>query len=757
MGDTRVSGLRMNESRGSLSKLLVLAGAIALGIGALVLVLLMSSREATWQRTTTSNENLLYTVGHVVERTLDSGDRGIRHAISVIERGGGLEPDKLFAGMPENGYGIQLVLDAEGHIMAASSVPPQGDWNFADRPYFTVHRDNPDVGLFMGSPFISAFDGIPSVPLSRRWNRPDGSFGGVVVQTLKLTMLAKLFSSFELGPESGINLFLNDGSILIRFPYTGVYVGRSLAGTANFERFAREKQGHFVGVAAIDNIERLYVFRTLERYPLILNVAQSTETILGSWQRNAIWLGALTLLLMAACVGLAVLAERSLRAHRSTTHRLAQAERELRTIIDSLPVLVAYWDKDLISRMANSAHERWMGRSPDQLRGRRLDELIDEETCRALKPQLDAVLAGKHRIFERSLLDSQGKVRHTVCTLIPDLEDEAVKGFFSVVTDITEIKESQLALSQQQERFRIILESIKDGVITTDREGRVLYLNPAAEAILGWNLESARGKQAEEVMQVEAPEGTDIIACPLHEVLTQHKASRSKVELILKGPRGVRMHIEYSAAPLLDESGHLLGAVVVFHDSGPVRAIANKMSHLAQHDALTGLPNRRRLDAVGEQALSQARNGSAQMAVLYLDLDGFKQVNDKHGHAVGDQLLVAVTRRMGASLRATDTLFRQGGDEFVVLMTDVATKDDAQALAERLIEVCRSPVEVAGYVFNATVSIGISLFPGDAVDFQSLVHYADEAMYRAKMSGRNGYAWHCQRPDLVLIRSDAEP
>lgn len=752
-----MSGLRMNESKGSVSRLLVLAGAIALGIGALVLVLLMDSREATWHRATTSNENLLYTVGHVVERTLDSGDRGMRHAISVIERGGSLDPDKLFAGMPENGYGIQLVLDADGHIMAASSVPPPGDWSFADRPYFTVHRDNPDVGLFMGSPFISAFDGIPSVPLSRRWNRPDGSFGGVVVQTLKLTVLAKLFSSFELGPESGINIFLKDGSILIRFPYTGVYVGRSLAGTPNFERFAREKRGHFVGVAAIDNIERLYVFRTLERYPLIMNVAQSTETILGSWQRNAIWLGALTLLLMAACVGLAVLAERGLRAHRRTTHRLAQAERELRTIIDSLPVLVAYWDKDLINRMANSAHERWMGRSPDQLRGRRLDEVLDDSTCRELKLQLDAVLAGEHRMFERPLLDSQGKVRHTVCTLIPDLEDEAVKGFFSVVTDITEIKESQLALSQQQERFRIILESIKDGVITTDREGRVLYLNPAAEAMLGWNLESARGKLAEEVMQVEAPEGSDIIACPLHEVLTQHNASRSKVELILKGPRGVRIHIENSASPILDESGRLLGAVVVFHDSGPVRAIANKMSHLAQHDALTGLPNRRRLDAVGEQAFSQARDGSAQMAVLYLDLDGFKLVNDRHGHAVGDQLLVAVTRRMGASLRETDTLFRQGGDEFVVLMTDVASKDDAKALAERLIEVCRSPVEVAGYVFKATVSIGISLFPGDAVDFQSLIHYADEAMYRAKMSGRNGYAWHCERPDLALTRSDAAP
>lgn len=719
-----------------------MALAIALGIGGLMLALLLNSRDATWQRAATSNENLLYTLGHVVERTLEAGDRGMRHAVTMLEKGGPLDADQVFAGMPDDGYGILLILDAHGFITAASSKPPPGDWNFAQRRYFAVHQDNPDAGLFLGAPFVSNFDGIPSVPLSRRWNHPDGSFGGVVVQTLKLTLLAELFSTFELGPESGINVFLQDGSILLRFPYNASYVGRSLAGTANFERFARERQGSFVGVASLDQVERLYVFRTLERYPLIMNVAQSTETILGPWRRNAMWVGALTLMLMASCVGLALLAERSVRAHRQASMRVAKAEKELRTVIDSLPVLVAYWDNNLVNRMANEAHERWLGLVPDVIRGRRLDEVIDAQDFREIQPQLEAVLAGEQRVFERTLVDSKGRPRSTITTLIPDSDNGVIKGFFALVTDISEIKESQSALLRQQERFRIILESIKDGVITTDAEGDVLYMNPAAEAMLGWSTEAVRGKPADQVMRVELPDGSPMSTCPLREVLTRRAVSLSKVELVLTGAEGRKIHIEKSASPIVDESGELLGAVLVFHDSGPVRAIANKMSHLAQHDALTGLPNRRRLNDIGRQALEEARTQGEQMAILYLDLDGFKQVNDEHGHAMGDQLLVAVTNRMSASLRMSDTLFRQGGDEFVVLMNDIKSREGARALAERLIELCRAPVEVGGYQFLMTVSIGISLYPEDADDLETLIAAADTAMYRAKTSGRNRYEWH---------------
>lgn len=755
----------MNASGWLKSRLLLLSWVIALGIGALVLGQLLESRSATWQRAETANTNLLFTVGHVLERTLETADRALLHSVAVMESSavdgplptggftvdGAAGPGLLFAAAPENGYGIQLVLDDQGRVLAASRQPPQPLLTFSERPFFVAHRERADTGFQMGSPFLSTYDGQPSVAMSRRWNRPDGSFGGVVVQTLKLSVLHNLFASFELGPDSGINVFLNNGSVLVRFPYTGEHVGVSLKGTANFQRFIQQGEGSFTGRAAIDDVERLYVFRSLEHFPLVINVAQSTQTILGGWQRNALWLAGTTLILMCACVFLAIFAERGLRAHRRTSQRLGQAEHELRTIVDSLPVLVAYWDKQLINRMANIAHQRWLGLAPEEMLGRHADELLVGERTLFARPYLEATLAGEAQMFERDLVDTSGSVRHTITNLIPDWEEGEVKGFFLLVTDISERKATEMALFEEKERFKVILESIKDGVITTDSEGRVLYLNPAAEAMTGWSLEEAHQKVMEEVMCVESPPGTEAGPCPLREALDKRGDTRNKVELILHSRGGERMHIENSAAPILDEQGRVLGAVVIFHDSGPVRAMANKMIHLAQHDALTGLPNRRRLDLVGQQALLRAAAGGHHLAVLYLDLDGFKQINDEHGHAVGDELLVAITRRLSARLRSSDSLYRQGGDEFVILMEKVSSCEEAEQLAMRLIESCQMPVGISGQRFTITVSIGISLYPDDAAKLGELIQHADRGMYAAKTSGRNRHARLSQPSDVDFI------
>lgn len=736
----------------------MLSLAIAVGIGALVAWQLMDSRAAIWRRTEAANTNLLFTVSHVLERTLESADRGIRHSVGMLESearklslpadnagkaGGvlaGIREDLLFAAVSGNGFGIQLVLDDQARIMAASSPPPKGINAFPDRDYFTVHRAHADAGFFMGAPFISAYDGQPSVAMSRRWNRADGSFGGVVVQTLKLSTFHELFTSFELGRHSGINVFLMDGSVVTRFPYTNDHIGASLAGTRNFERFAREREGSFTGVAAIDNVERFYVFRKLRHYPVIVNVAQSTQAILESWRRTAIWLGGATLLLMLACVSLAVFAELRLHAHRRTATRLRQAEREMRVVLDSLPVLVAYWDDQLINRMSNNAHMRWFGMSPEQIRGRHVSELVNGEIYSALKPRMDAALSGKAQTFELNLPTKDG-IPHTMAmTYVPDLEQEKVKGFFVLASDISERKTAEAALIQEKERFRIILDSIKDGVVRTDAEGHIRYLNPAAAVMLGWQLDEARGQPIEQVMHVEAPRKGEISQWPLREALATRRAYSAKVEHILVDRDGNRMHIEHSGAPILDEQGELRGAVLVFHEAGKVRAMANRMSHLAQHDALTGLPNRRRLNQVGHDAVTLARAEGRFLAVLYLDLDGFKHVNDTHGHAAGDELLVAVTRRLSARLRSSDGLYRQGGDEFVVLMSRLEHSDEAQQLAHRLIECCRATVSVSGMELSVTVSIGISLYPDDATDLDALIQWADRAMYAAKKSGRNRYA-----------------
>src|SRR5690606_855167 len=177
-------------------------------------------------------------VGPDIEPVRDTSDSANRHTVAVLDSAAAeqaltitegtaagyefneLDPRVLFAASRGTGYGIQLALDNQGRILAASSPPPE-QRAFLDREYFKVHRERPDAGFYMGDPFVSTYDGQLSVAMSRRWNLPDGSFGGVVVQTLKISVLNQLFSSFELGPDSGINVIHKDGTIMTRFPYSG--------------------------------------------------------------------------------------------------------------------------------------------------------------------------------------------------------------------------------------------------------------------------------------------------------------------------------------------------------------------------------------------------------------------------------------------------------------------------------------------------------------------------------------------------------
>lgn len=180
-----------------------------------------------------------------------------------------------------------------------------------------------------------------------------------------------------------------------------------------------------------------------------------------------------------------------------------------------------------------------------------------------------------------------------------------------------------------------------------------------------------------------------------------------------------------------------MGAVLVFHEVTRAREMAHRMSELARHDALTGLLNRHAFTQQSEAALEQARAESRRVAVLYMDLDGFKQVNDQHGHGVGDDLLRAVSGRLSSRLRDGDTLFRLGGDEFVVLMEQIDAPQEADTLATRLVQSCHMPFDVSGRALKVTLSVGICVFPDDADDLSALIERADQALYMAKDRGRN--------------------
>jgi diguanylate cyclase (GGDEF)-like protein/PAS domain S-box-containing protein len=295
---------------------------------------------------------------------------------------------------------------------------------------------------------------------------------------------------------------------------------------------------------------------------------------------------------------------------------------------------------------------------------------------------------------------------------------------------------------EEQERARITLNSIGDAVITTDVDGRVTYLNSVAEKLTGWPEAEAIGRPLEEVFKIVNADTRKTVPNPMTLAANENKTVRLPPISVLMRRDGVEAAVEDSAAPIHDRRGRVTGAVMVFHDVSASRAITVKLAHLAQHDALTDLPNRTLLNDRMNQAIGMAQRHHAALALLYMDLDRFKQINDSLGHLVGDRLLQAVAMRLSECVRATDTVSRLGGDEFVILLPEVAHAEDAAVCADKLLQSVRRPYVIDEHEIRVTASVGIAIYPGDGAEVEALLRNADSAMYDAKSRGRNSYQFY---------------
>lgn len=291
----------------------------------------------------------------------------------------------------------------------------------------------------------------------------------------------------------------------------------------------------------------------------------------------------------------------------------------------------------------------------------------------------------------------------------------------------------------EKARAEVTLNSISDAVIGTDMDGNVDYLNAAAESMTGWPRDEARGQPISTVMRIINGATRDVRPNPIEQVLEKDEAVIMQPGTLLIRRDGKERAIEDSAAPIRDANGQITGAVIVFHDVTDAQAMALRMAYLVQHDFLTNLPNRVLLNDRISQAISIAERRSSHLAVLFLDLDNFKQINDTLGHSIGDKLLQAVAQRLSSCVRRSDTVSRQGGDEFVILLTQDKYAEDAGLTAEKILSVLAEPYLIDNHKLKVTTSIGISSYPANALNADALIKHADMAMYQAKKLGRNNY------------------
>ena len=286
---------------------------------------------------------------------------------------------------------------------------------------------------------------------------------------------------------------------------------------------------------------------------------------------------------------------------------------------------------------------------------------------------------------------------------------------------------------------RVILASISEAVIATDQEARINTINSEAERLTGWTRHQALGLPIGEVFRLVDIDKRTPIACPATAAMREGRSIRVEDDTLLVARDGREFIVEVSAAPVRADGREPLGAVLICRDVSDTRHLQRCIAWQAGHDALTHLPNRNLLTDRLRQSVAQALRQQTLLAVCYLDLDGFKPINDRYGHDIGDRVLVAVAERLSSIIRDSDTVARIGGDEFVLLLTGAARPTDFRPVLDRLVAEIAAPYQVDNKQLSVTASIGVALCPLDDSDPDTILRHADQAMYVAKQSGRNRY------------------
>ncbi len=300
------------------------------------------------------------------------------------------------------------------------------------------------------------------------------------------------------------------------------------------------------------------------------------------------------------------------------------------------------------------------------------------------------------------------------------------------------------SLAEQKERIQVTLDAIGDGVISTDAQGVVRYLNPVAHTLVGSQSGKTCGEAAHALFRIVDETTGEELPDPFSQCLSTMRRIAYPEHSLLVNRRGDQYPIHGSVSPILDHGGQVLGAVLAISDISQERRLTRQMAYQATHDALTQLPNRALLEDRLQHALAHAHRSARLAALFFIDLDRFKNVNDALGHSAGDALLKAVAIRLKAACREEDTIVRLGGDEFVVLLENLHHEEQANIVAQKVLRSIKSPFRLDHHEFFITCSIGISLYPRDGQDPETLLKNADAAMYRAKETGRSNIQYYCQ-------------
>ena len=430
---------------------------------------------------------------------------------------------------------------------------------------------------------------------------------------------------------------------------------------------------------------------------------------------------------------------RDVTARKQAEELVRQNERFIATLAYNMPGMVSHWSKDLRCNFANKEFLHWSGKTPAALFKASPEDIMGEALFKVNATYMDAALAGKVQSVERIIKNPEGRNLYVWMQFIPDIANDVVEGIFVVMLDITERKQAELALHESVQHTQAILDNMFDGVITVNTKGVVQSFNKAASTIFGYDQQEILGKQVTLLMPPHFKHQHETF-------LKQHNNSLDvEVGNTLREVEGKRKNGEIFPMSL-SISKILHGGTITFvglvRDISQQRHDEEEIYRLAFYDPLTNLPNRRLLFDRLQQAIITSCRTDQHGALMFLDLDHFKQLNDSLGHDVGDILLQQVASRLQGCIREGDSVARMGGDEFVMLIESLSiypneAASQAEGIAHKILAALSKPYVLREHTYVITPSIGIVVFLHQHESLEELIKKADVAMYQAKTAGRN--------------------
>jgi len=411
---------------------------------------------------------------------------------------------------------------------------------------------------------------------------------------------------------------------------------------------------------------------------------------------------------------------------------LAHSEQRLRLIANNLPVLISHIDSEFRYTFANDRYKEWFPIKAETLTGKSIAEVCGEDVFKRVKPYMMAALEGKDVSFELTNLMA-GTPTHLLVHYLPDRDDNGViSGIFGMVIDRTESHRSQALLEASERQLRAVTDNLPVFITYIDAQERLRFINATFLEWLGVDLEWATGRSLLEVI------GSEL-----------YEQRREQLQRVLQGERiefemtsvisGSQRYLHTTYIPDIRIDGTTHGAFTLSTDVTALKLVEQELRNLARIDTLTGLPNRRQFDEKLAEAMSRNRRSGKNMALMFLDIDRFKSINDIRGHGVGDLVLCEFAKRIRTSIRSTDTAARLAGDEFVIIVEDFRIYSEVEAIARKLVEAVRRPMSAAGDEIQISTSVGIAFAEAEEITPAELIARADHALYDAKAAGRDTF------------------